>query len=93
MARKKKTKRPVVEDDDLPDDRSDEVEAVDDDEIVRRPKIRDDAWTGLLGVALVGLIGACVLFYLDHAALSAQQVSPPAFTLPGLGGTAAAPPG
>ena len=34
-------------------------------------------------------VPATVLFYLDHAALSAQQVSPPTFTLPGLGGSAA----
>ncbi len=79
MARKK-TKRRDDEDDDLTDDDSAEVEA-----LPRRPKAKDDAWTGLLALAFVGLLGATVLFYLDHAALTAQQVAPPSFTLPGLG--------
>jgi hypothetical protein len=91
---KKTSKRRDDDEDELPDDRSDEVESLDDedDDPVARRKPRDDAWTGLLAIALLGLIGASVLFYLDHAALSAQQVQPPTFTLPGLGGPAAAPP-
>lgn len=88
---KKKSKRRDDDDEDLVDDRSDEVESLDDDDDpVARRKPRDDAWTGMLAIALLGLIGASVLFYLDHAALSAQQVQPPNFTLPGLGGPAAA---
>lgn len=80
MARKKTKPRDDDEDDDLPDDESAEQES-----LPRRPKPKDDAWTGLLALAFVGLVGATVLFYLDHAALTAQQVSPPSFTLPGLG--------
>ncbi len=85
MARKKKSKRRDDDDeDDLPADPTDETESFADDQ-PRRRKPKDDAWTGLLAIALLGLIGATVLFYLDHAALSGQQVSPPSFTLPGLG--------
>lgn len=89
MARKK-SKRRDDDEDDLPDDTSGEVESLDDG-LPRRRKPKDDAWTGLLAIAFLALVGATVLFYLDHAALSAQQVSPPSFTLPGLGGAAAQP--
>jgi hypothetical protein len=84
VAKKKKTRRQEVEDDDLPDDDFDG-----DDDIARRRKPKDDAWTGLLVVSVLALIGATVLFYLDHAALSAQQVQPPSFRLPGLAPAAA----
>jgi hypothetical protein len=30
------------------------------------PKARNDAYTGLLAISLLALIGGCVLMYLDH---------------------------
>jgi hypothetical protein len=30
------------------------------------PKPRNDAYTGLLGISLLALVGGCVLMYLDH---------------------------
>lgn len=33
------------------------------------PKPRNDAYTGLLGIALLALVGGCVLMYLDHEEL------------------------
>lgn len=95
MARKKPARR----DDDSdtfgdPDGVSEEIAAgaavAEFEALARRQKPRDDAWTGLLGLALVALLGAGLLFYLDHTALTAQQVQPPAFTLPGLAAPAPA---
>jgi hypothetical protein len=94
MARKRKPE-PVEDedDDDLEDDEprrparralGDQAEAEDDDP----SKPKDDAYTGLMVLALVALIGACVFWYLDHEALSGQQVSPPSVNIGGLGATA-----
>jgi hypothetical protein len=30
------------------------------------PKARNDAYTGLLAISLLALLGGCVLMYLDH---------------------------
>jgi peptidoglycan/LPS O-acetylase OafA/YrhL len=89
MARKKPARRDDDSDAfDYPDGASEEIAAgaavAEYEALARRQKPRDDAWTGLLGLALIALIGAAVLFYLDHSALAAQQVQPPGFTLPGL---------
>jgi hypothetical protein len=75
---KKKKKKAVPRDEEY-DDLDDEVAADDPD----RP--RNDAYTGMLVITLVALFAACVFFYLDHAALTAQPVQAPGVTVPELG--------
>jgi hypothetical protein len=97
----KKRKKPVVEDedDDLEDDappprsarRRDDDD--DDDDYARPPRPsgpKDDAYTGLLVIALIGLIAAAVFQYLDHDSLSTQKFSEPAVAVQGLGAPPAA---
>lgn len=88
MARRRKPE-PVEDDDDLEEEapRRSARRAVDEDDEpaddLSRP--RDDAYTGLLMIALVALIGACLFWYLDNEALSGQQISPPTVNVGGLG--------
>jgi hypothetical protein len=83
------------EEDDTP--RRRRAPAVDDeddsDEVPAKKKSGENAYTGMLVIALLALIGACVMFYLDHSDLTAQTVSAPNVNLPPLGGQAATPAG
>ena len=74
---KKKQKKAVPRDEDY----DDLDEPADDDP--DRP--RNNAYTGMLVITLVALIGACVFFFLDHAALTEQSVQAPSVTVPALG--------
>ena len=75
----KRKKAPVVDDDDEDDD--DEMGAV-----KKKSGAGNDAYTGLLAIALLAMIAACVFFYLDHSELSSQPLTAPNVTVPALGG-------
>lgn len=80
MAKKKK-KRPVEDDDDYRDD--EEI-----DELPRKPKPRNNAYTGLLAISLLAMIAATTLLYLDFDALSGT-IPQPSAPVPELGADAA----
>lgn len=83
-------RRPADDDDDDTPRRRAPVDDDDDDDDGAPPKPGENAYTGMLVVTLLALIGACVLFYLHTDALSAQTVpQPPAVNTP-LGGAAPA---
>ena len=71
----------VVEDDDEDDDNDDEMGS-----IPKKSGSGNDAYTGLLAIALLAMIAACVLFYLDHSELSSQPLTAPNVTVPALSG-------
>ena len=76
----KRKNAPVVDDDDEEDD-DDEMGA-----IKKKSGAGNDAYTGLLAIALLAMIAACVFFYLDHSELSSQPLTAPNVTVPALGG-------
>ena len=73
---KKKRKAPIVDDDD------------DDDDSPQPPKkpSTNDAYTGLAILTFLGLVAACVIFYLDAEALGTTPPAAPNVTIPALGG-------
>ncbi len=89
MARKKrrvdddvpKKKKKAAPRDEEYDDLDEEHDDLDEDP--DRP--RNDAYTGMLVITLASLIAACVFFFLDHGALTAQTVQAPSVTVPPLG--------
>jgi hypothetical protein len=85
VPKKKKKAAPRDEEyDDLDEEYDDLDEEHDDlDEDPDRP--RNDAYTGMLVITLASLIAACVFFFLDHGALTAQTVQAPSVTVPPLG--------
>ena len=83
--KKKKKAAPREEEyDDLDEAEEDLDEPLVEDDPTRP---RNDAYTGMLVLTLVALIGACVFFFLDHAALTEQSVQAPGVTVPALGAT------
>ncbi|MCZ2343570.1 MAG: hypothetical protein LC104_17515 [Bacteroidales bacterium] len=99
----KKKKRPVDDDeddfvDDYDDDDNDYQEAQtkkrpranDDEENPEspRPKVRSNAFTGMLAISLVALLAAAALFYLDFDAISGT-IPQPSVTVPELGASVA----
>ncbi len=76
----KRKNTPVVDDDDDDDD-DDEMGA-----IKKKSGAGNDAYTGLLAIALLAMIAACVFFYLDHSELSSQPLTAPNVTVPALSG-------
>ena len=78
---KKKPKKPTrVRDDDA-------------DDAVERParaKSGNDAYTGLAAIATVAFLAAAVLFYLDYAQATSQQLTPPTVKVPAMGALPAA---
>ena len=76
----KRKNTPVVDDDDDADD-DDEMGA-----IKKKSGAGNDAYTGLLAIALLAMIAACVFFYLDHSELSSQPLTAPNVTVPALSG-------
>jgi hypothetical protein len=82
--KKKKKAAPRDEEyDDLDEADEDLDEDLAADEDPDRP--RNDAYTGMLVITLASLIAACVFFFLDHGALTAQTVQAPSITVPPLG--------
>ena len=77
----KRKNTPVVDDDDDDDDDDDEMCA-----IKKKSGAGNDAYTGLLAIALLAMIAACVFFYLDHSELSSQPLTAPNVTVPALSG-------
>lgn len=92
MAKKKSKPK---DDDEKPKKRpaavADDDDDGDDDRPSRTVKPRNDAFTGLLVITLLGLIASTVLLYLDHEELSAQTVSAPNVSVPALGAQSDAP--
>ena len=91
MARKRRDDD--EDDDDLPTSKKgsravEDDEDDDDDDMPIRKKSGpgNDAYTGLLAIALLAMIAACVLFFLDHSELSSQPMSAPNVTVPALSG-------
>lgn len=82
-------RRPRDDDDDdyEDDDRDDRgYEDDDEDDAPRKPKARNNAWTGLLALSLFALIAASVLFYLDAEAYAGTIPQPEsAVKVPALG--------
>ncbi|HVK17673.1 MAG TPA: hypothetical protein VM533_12055 [Fimbriiglobus sp.] len=85
--KKKKKKAREEEYDDLEEAAEDLDEEVSEEDLSRP---RNDAYTGMLVITLVALIGACAFFFLDHAALTEQSVQAPSVTVPALGSAPAA---
>ncbi len=77
----KRKNAPVVDDDDEEDDDDDEMGA-----IKKKSGAGNDAYTGLLAIALLAMVAACVFFYLDHSELSKQPLTAPNVTVPALSG-------
>lgn len=86
MARKRRDEDD--EDEDVTPVRSARDDDDDDDDDMEPVKSGpgNDAYTGLLAIALVAMIGACLFFFLDHSELSSQQLTAPAVTVPSLNG-------
>jgi hypothetical protein len=80
IPKKKRRKAPIVDDDD------------DDDDSPPSPKkpSNNDAYTGLAILTFLGLVAACVIFYLDAEALGPTAPAAPNVTIPALGGQPAA---
>ena len=78
--KKKRKAAPIVDDDD------------DDDDSPPPPKksSTNDAYTGLAMLTFLGLVAACVIFYLDAEALGETPPPAPNVTIPALGGQPAA---
>lgn len=73
------------QDDDLPKKKGKGRPARDEDDDDEVPKpSKNDAYTGLLGISLVALLAATVLFYLDADELASAPAAP-TLTVPGLG--------
>lgn len=83
-AKKKPPRAPVVEDDDIDDDAA---------AILRAKKTGENAYTGLLVITFLALVGAAVLLYLDFSELGEKPIPQPSLILPGLGSTTPAAPG
>ena len=84
-AKKKPSRAPVVVDDDDADN--------DEAAILRAKKTGENAYTGLLVITFLALVGAAVLLYLDFSELGEKPIPQPSLILPGLGSTTPAAPG
>ena len=76
-----KRKNAPVDDDDDENDNDDEMGAV-----KKKSGAGNDAYTGLLAIALLAMVAACVLFFLDYSELSKQPLTAPNVTVPALSG-------
>ena len=76
-----KRKNAPVDDDDDENDNDDEMGTV-----KKKSGAGNDAYTGLLAIALLAMVAACVLFFLDHSELSKQPLTAPNVTVPALSG-------
>ena len=82
--KKKKPARKVVVEDEPEDD--------DLEDYSKPKKAGENAYTGLLAIAFLGLAGAAVLLFLDYSELNEKPIPAPTMTLPALGATAPAAP-
>lgn len=57
----------------------------DDDDDDRRPRVPNDAYTGLLGISLLALILATLFLYLDYSSFPEQTPAGPSVNVPALG--------
>ena len=79
------------DDDDLPKKRKPARSAADDDDdddddyAPPKKKSKEDAFTGLAAIALVALIIAAVMLYLDTSELGTAAPPQPSINVPGLG--------
>lgn len=88
LPKKKKGKKKVDDDDDL--DEVEDVDLADEDDDDDRPSKKsdgpkDDAYTGLLAIAMIAFIAVAVLWYMDHEHHASQTISNPRVNIPGLG--------
>ncbi len=83
---RKKARAAELDEDDFEDDDRDE-----DDAPAPRKASRNDAYTGMLLISLVCLVGATVLLLLDSNEMTASPLSNPTAAVPALVTPAAAP--